>query len=124
MPINYSTALKNARLDAVTAAAGTTAVLEICSASYASVLATFSLSNPIAPAASGGVLTLTFPKTDSSADATGTAAVARIRTSSGGTTIADGMTVGTTGTNVILASTSITSGQSITLDSAVITHAA
>lgn len=123
MAVTYTTAVKNARLDAVTTAIGTTGVLEIGTASMASVLATIALNNPAAAAASGGVLTLSgFPKSDSSADATGIAAAARIRTSSGGTDIITGLTVGTSGSDINLDSTSITAGQTVTINSATITH--
>lgn len=73
---------------------------------------------------SGGVLTFSgFPRSDTSADATGTAAAARIRTSSGGTDIITGLTVGTSGADINLDSVSITSGQTVTISSATITHA-
>lgn len=124
MSVNYTTAVKNARLDAVTAAIGTTGVLEIGTAGMASVLATIALGNPAAAAAAGGVLTLSgFPRSDTSADATGTAAEARIRTSGGGTDIITGLTVGTSATDVVLDSVSITATQTVTINSAVITHA-
>lgn len=123
MAVTYSTTLKNTRLDAVTTAAGTTAVLEICSAAYAAVLATIALGNPIAAAAASGVLTLSgFPRSDTAADASGTAAVARIRTAAGGTDVVTGLSVGTTGTDIVLGSLSITAGQTVTLNSATITH--
>jgi hypothetical protein len=90
------------------------------------VLATINLGNPIAGAATGaGVLTLSgFPRSDTAADGTGTAAAARIRTATGGTDIITGLTVGTSGADIILDSLSITAGQTVTLNSAVITHAA
>jgi hypothetical protein len=125
MAVTYTNAVKCARMDAVTTAAGTTAVLEIGTAAMASVLATISLNNPIAGAAAGaGVLTLSgFPKSDTSADASGTAAAARIRTASGGTDIITGLTVGTSGSDINLDSTNITAGQTVTISSATITHA-
>lgn len=125
MAVTYTNAVKIARMAAIVSQAGATAVLEIGTAAMGTVLATFTLNNPIAGAATGaGVLTLTgFPKTDSAADATGTAAAARIRTASGGTDIITGLTVGTSGTDVILDSVSITAGQSVTINSAVFTHA-
>lgn len=52
-----------------------------------------------------------------------TAAAARIRTSSGGTDIITGFTVGTSGADINLDSVSITSGQTVTISSATITHA-
>jgi hypothetical protein len=126
MPVVYPNAVKIARMNAVTTAAGATAVLEIGTTSMGTVLATIPLGNPIAPAASGaGVLTLAgFPRSDTSADATGTAAAARIRTSSGGTDIITGLTVGLSAADVILDSLSITAGQTVTINSAVFTHAA
>ena len=124
MSVNYTTAVKNARLDAVTTAAGTTAVLEIGTTAMASVLATIALGNPIAAGASGGVLTLSgFPRSDTSADNTGTAAAARIRTATGGTDIITGLTVGLSGSDINLDSLSITAGQTVTISSATITHA-
>lgn len=123
MSVTYTTAVKNARLNAVIAAAGTTAVLEIGTVGMAVVLATIPLANPIAPGATGGVLTLTMPQSDTSADATGTAAAARIRTATGGTDIVTGLTVGLSGTDVILDSISITSGQTVIINSAAIAHA-
>lgn len=124
MAVTYTTAVKNARLDAVTTAIGTTGVLEIGTTAMASILATIALGNPAAAAASGGVLTLSgFPRSDTSADNTGTAAAARIRTASGGTDIVAGLTVGLSGSDINLDSLSITTGQTVTLNSATITHA-
>ena len=124
MAVTYTTAVKNARLDAVTTAIGTTGVLEIGTTAMASILATIALGNPAAAAASGGVLTLSgFPRSDTSADNTGTAAAARIRTASGGTDIVTGLTVGLSGSDINLDSLSITTGQTVTLSSATITHA-
>jgi hypothetical protein len=122
MAINYSTTVKTARLNAVVTAIGTTGVLEILSGTSV-VLATIALGNP-AGTVSGAVLTLTTPVSDAAADATGTAAAARIRTSSGGTDVITGLTVGTTGTDVVLDSVSITAGQTVTINTAQITHAA
>lgn len=123
MAVTYSTTLKNTRLNDVTAAIGTTGVLEIGTAGMASILATIPLANPAAPAASGGVLTFTTAgMSDTAADNTGVAAAARIRTATGGTDVVTGLTVGTGGTDVVLNSTSITAGQTVTISSATITH--
>jgi hypothetical protein len=123
MSVTYTTAVKNARLDAVVAAIGATGVLEIGTTGMASVLATIAL-NATAGTSSGGVLTLSgFPKSDASADATGIAAAARIRTASGGTDIITGLTVGLSASDIILDSLSITAGQTVTINSAAITHA-
>lgn len=123
MAVTYTTAVKNARMNAVTTAIGTTGVLEIGTTGMASVLATIPLANPAAPGAASGVLTFTMPQSDTSADATGTAAAARIRTATGGTDIVTGLTVGTTGSDINLDTTSINAGQTVTITSATITHA-
>lgn len=126
MAVTYDTTTKNARMTAVRdqidsgASAG---YIEICSASYASVLATITLDDP-SGTISTGVLTFSgFPKSDTSADNSGTAAIARIKDSNGNSRIT-GLTVGTSGTDIVLDSTSITAGQTVTLSSASITHAA
>ena len=128
MAVTYSTAVKNTRLDAVTAAidAGTgspsAGSLQIGTAGMASVLAVVDFNSPTAaPAASGGVLTFSMPQSDTEANATGTAAAAII-VDSDGTTVVSGLTVGTSGTDIILDSTSITAGQTVTINSATITH--
>jgi hypothetical protein len=125
MAINYRASLKTTRMNDVKtdidvgAGAG---YIEICSAAYASVLATITLSDPCG-SVTGDVLTLTMPKSDTSADATGTAAVARIKESAG-TVIVNNLTVGTSGTDIILTSLAITAGDTVTLSSATLTHAA
>lgn len=121
MSVVYTTALKNTRLDAVVTAIGASGKLEIGTTGMGTVLATITL-DATAGTTSGGVLTLSgFPKSDSSADATGTAAAARIRTSANADVVT-GLTVGTSGTDIVLDSVSITSGQQVTINSATITH--
>ena len=123
MAVTYTTAVKNARLEAVVSQIGTTGVLEIGTTGMASVLATIALGNPAGTAASGVLTFSGFPRSDTSADATGTAAAARIRTATGGTDVVTGLTVGTSGQDINLDSTSITTGQTVTINSATITHA-
>lgn len=125
MAVTYTTAVKTARMAAVNTAIGTAGVLEIGTSAMASILATIPLANP-AGTVSNGVLTLTMPRSDASADNTGVPAVARIRTASGGTDIITGLTVTMIGGggDVQLDSLSITAGQNVTVDSATLTHAA
>jgi hypothetical protein len=61
------------------------------------------------------------PALAANATATGTASKAEIRTSADAVVVS-GLTVGTSGTNVILNSVSITSGQNVAVTSGVITH--
>ena len=121
MSVVYPDALKNTRLDAVTTAIGATGKLEIGTAAMAAILATIPLANPAAPGAASGVLTFTMPQSDTSADNTGTAAAARIRTGADADVVT-GLTVGTGAENIVLNSTSITSTQTVTISSATITH--
>lgn len=124
MAANYRASLKTTRMNAVLtdidsgAGAG---YIEICTAAYALVIATIALSDP-SGSVTGDVLTLTMPKSDTSADATGTAAIARILESAG-TVIVQGLTVGTSGTDIVLTSLTFTAGDTVTLNSASITHA-
>jgi len=125
MAVTYTTALKAARMTAVLAAidAGSGAgKLEIGTAGMASVLATLTLADPSGSVA-GAVLTLDFDPdiSDTSADASGTAAAARIRDSDNNDVVT-GLTVGTSGTDIILDSVSITAGQTVTLLTGAITH--
>lgn len=126
MAVTYTTAVKNARLDAVTAqidAGAGAGKLEIGTTAMGTVLATITLADPSAASAASGVLTFSgFPRSDTSADATGTAAAARIRDSNN-TDIVTGLTVGTSGSDINLDSVSITAGQTVTITSATITHA-
>lgn len=122
MAVTYTTAVKNARLNAVATEIGNSGKLEIGTSGMSSTLATITLNSPAAGSASSGVLTFSgFPKTVA-ASASGTAAAARIRKSDN-TDVITGLTVGTSSADVILDSTAITSGQNVTINSATITHA-
>lgn len=120
MSVIYSTAVKNARLDIVTTQALTAAVIEIGTAAMGAVLATVPLSNPIAAAAAGGVLTLTMPHSVV-ASAAGTAAAARLRTG-GAVDIITGLTVGVSASDIILDNVTINTGQTVTITAATFTH--
>jgi hypothetical protein len=69
----------------------------------------------------GAVATLQGVPLSVAASATGTAALAELRNNAG-TTIASGLTVGTSGSDINLTSVSITSGQTVTVTSGTITH--
>ncbi len=127
MALAYSTALRNARLDAITTAIGTSGLLRIydgtrpaSGGTATTLLAQLALSATAAPAASGGVLTFNAITQDSSADATGTATWFRIVTS-GGTFVIDG-SVSTSGSDLNLVSTSIVATQPVSVTSATITE--
>lgn len=126
MAVTYSTAVKTARMNAVItqidAGAGP-GTLEIGTTGFGSVLAILPLADPCGTAAAG-VLTFDFDPdiSDNSANATGTAAEARVKDSDG-TVIISGLTVGLSAADIILDSLSITAGQTVTLTTGTITHA-
>jgi len=124
MSVTYRTGLKTTRMtDVITDIdkGSSFGYIEICSSAYASVLATIVLAKPSFTESSGVITMAGAPKSDSSADNTGTAAIARIKDSDGNV-IVSGLSVGTSGTDIVLNSTSITSGQAVTITSGTITH--
>jgi hypothetical protein len=86
------------------------------------VLATLTLKNPPG-SVSGNVFTVdcVSPALAANASATGTASKAEFRNNADAV-IVSGLTVGTSGTDIILNSTSITSGQSVAVTAGTITH--
>ncbi len=124
-----STAVRNARLDAIEAAIGTSAVMKIrtgsapanCgTADSGTVLATLALPSDWMAAASGGVKAKAGTWEDATADNTGTAGHFRIYASDGTTCHMQG-TVGTSGQDLNLDSVSITAGDDIVVTSFSIT---
>ncbi len=123
MSVTYNTTLKNTRLtDVVTAIdTGGAGYLEFGDAGMVHVLSTIHF-NTVCGTVTGGVLTISgTPLTDASAAKTGTAAAAEVF-SGGNALIISGLTVGTSGSDINLSSTSIVAGQSVTITSATITH--
>lgn len=125
MAVIYTTAVKTARMtatrDQIDAGSGP-GVLQIGTTGMASILAEITLDDPSGTVTSGVLSLSGFPKSDTSANNTGTAAAARIRDSSG-TDVITGLTVGLSAADIILDSVSITAGQTVTINSAAITHA-
>lgn len=133
MALSYSTTLRNARLDAITTAAGTSALIRIYSGTPPTNIGTALSGNTLlaeltcsasafAAAASGGVLTLNTVTADSSADATGTAAFFRIYKSDGTTGVLQGSVTATGGGgDLTLATVSIVASATVSLTSNTIT---
>jgi hypothetical protein len=126
MTLGYSTALRNAQLDAITTAIGTSGKVRIydgtrpaTGGTATTLLAELPLTAAAAAAAAAGVLTLNAITTDASADATGTATWFRVLTS-GNTQVIDG-SVGTSGADLNLNSVSLTIGGSVAVSSFTIT---
>lgn len=125
MTARYSTALRNAKLDAITTTVGNAGTLKIYDGTQpatggtaTTLLVTFTLGSPFAPGASSATLSPTLPSA-ATAGASSTATWARLATS-GGTFVAD-YTVGTSGADINLNTTTITSGVSVSITSWTIT---
>ncbi len=120
----YSAATKTARMQAIVTkidGGGAAASLQIGTTSMGTVLCTITLNYNPAGAVSGSVLTLSgFPKSCTAGNS-GTAAAAQVLDSAS-SAIITGLTVGTSGSDINLNSTSVTSGQTVTINSMTFTH--
>jgi hypothetical protein len=128
MTVGFVTGVRNARADAITTFAGNSGKLRIYSGTRpatggtaTTLLAELTCNATFAPSASGGVLTLIAITQDSSADATGTATWARLFKSDGTTIVLD-CSVGTSGADINLNTTSIVAGAAVSVTSAVLTE--
>ena len=128
MALAYSTAIRNARQDAITTAAGASALLRIydgtrpaSGGTATTLLAELTCNATFAPGSSTGVLTLNSITQDSSANASGTATWFRIVKSDGTTFVMDG-NVGTSGSDLNLTTTTIVITQPVSVTSFVITE--
>lgn len=125
MALQYSTAVRNAQLDAVETTIGTSAVLKIrtgaapancAAADSGTVLATLTLPSDWMAAASSGSKAKSGTWEDTSADATGTAAHFRLYASDGTTCHAQGTVTATGGGgDMTVDNTSFASGQAFTV---------
>ena len=123
MAVQFSVAVRNARLDAIETTAGATAILKIrtgaqpascATADSGTVLATLTLPADYLAAASGGTKAKLGTWEDTSADDTGTAAHWRLYANDGTTCHAQG-TVGVGSGDLQVDSASFTAGQSFTV---------
>lgn len=131
MAIQLSTAVRNARLDAIETTVGVSAVLKIrtgaapanCgTADSGTVLATVNCPSDWMAAASGGSKALSGTWQDASADATGTAAHFRLYASDGTTCHMQGTVTATGGGgDMTVDNTSFASGQTFTVTSFTLT---
>lgn len=131
MTLQYSVAVRNARLDVVESTIGTGPLLRIrtgavpanCAAARTgTVLVTATLPSDWLGAASGGVKSLSGTWQDLSADATGTAAHFEVMDSSGTTCHMQGTVTATGGGgDMTLDNTSIAAGQAVNITSFSIT---
>jgi hypothetical protein len=120
MSVNYSTTVATARLEAVRTAlnAGGTGQLVLMTAASAT-LVTIPLDTSVG-APVGKVLTVISAAKQGSAVAAGTAALGKL-TNQAGTTVADGLTVGTGSADVVLNDVALQNGSQVTINSGTIT---
>jgi hypothetical protein len=121
--INYAAGLKTTRMQSVVTAidaGGGAGAVEIYSAAYAALLVSIPLAFPSATVA-GAVLSFSGLPKSALAIANGIAAIAKLVTSAGAV-VADGLTVGTVGTDIIIDNTNIAAGQTVNLNTGSITH--
>lgn len=121
MPITLNTALRSARATAIVTEAGASAQIKFYTAAYAVLLGTLTCATVLGTV-SNGVLTFNAIASDTSADASGTFALARIFKSDGVTMVMEGLTVGTVGTNIITNAAAATAGAIIAMSSGAITE--
>lgn len=120
MAVTLSTTLRNARSTAIVTDAGASAKLTVYTSAYGSVLYTAICSATLGTV-SAGVLTFNAVG-NATATGAGTAAIARLFKSDGTTMVIEGLTVGTSGTNIIITNTSIAVNDVIVTSSATITE--
>ena len=126
MSVTYNTTLKNTRMTSVVTAidnggAGSLEMGDSSGFSGAHLLSVITFAATCGTV-SGGVLTFSStPLVDSSANNTGTATQAEVLDGVGHVVIS-GLTVSTSAADINLSSTSIVSGQSVTITAASITH--
>lgn len=134
MSVVYSTTLKNNRMQLVadliagkvaaastgTASAGSLVIGTSALSGATGVLVTYTLGTTPGTVASG-VLTVSGTPLSAVATGTGTAAKGELRDNAGNV-ICSGLTVGTSGTDIIINATAVSTGQTVTLTSGTITH--
>jgi hypothetical protein len=131
MAVQLSTTVRNARLNSIETTIGTSAVVKIftgsppancAAADSGTTLATLSLPSDYFNAASSGSMTKLGTWTVASAANTGTAGYFRMYDSAAATCHVQG-TVGTSGADMIVNTTSVVSGQSFTINTFTLTDA-
>jgi len=115
-----NTTLRNARATAIVTESGATAKLSVYTAAYATLLYTSTCAATLGTV-SGGVLTFNAVG-DATAVGAGTAAIARLYKSDGTTMVIEDLTVGTSGTNIVVTSTTIAISDVVTTSAGTITE--
>ncbi len=132
MALQFSTSVRNARLDSIESTIGTSAILKIrtgsvpamcATADSGTVVSTLNLPSDWMAAASGGTKSMTGTWSDASADDTGTAGHFRLYASDGTTCHAQGTVTATGGGgDMTVDNTSFASGQAFSITTFTLTE--
>jgi hypothetical protein len=123
MSIVYENSLKDTRMTDVKNAIdaqSSPGYLEFCTSGYGTVLVTIPFQKPSFSEASQAITALGVPLLSVATNA-GTLAIARIKDGDGNVVISD-LSVGTSGTDIVLNSTAIFAGQDLTMFEMTFTH--
>jgi hypothetical protein len=124
VPVNYDPALKDTRMNAVLSAIDSNAspgTMELGSAGFTTIIAVIPLSKP-SFSESAAVLTMLGAPKSAAAIGSGTAVLARIK-DGGGVVHINNLSVGVSGADINLSNTTITVGQTVTINGGTITAA-
>lgn len=120
MAITLNATLRTARAQAIVTEAGATAKLTVYTAAYGAVLYTSTCAATLGTVTTG---VLTFSAVGSAtATGAGTAAIARLFKTDGTTMVIEGLTVGTSGTNIVITNAVIAINDVVTTSAATITE--
>ncbi len=124
MAVTYSTAAKTARMTAIGDLVGNAGKIKGYLANGSTLVATWALPSPCYSSSANGVLTFDIdPDIDATLSTTGTITLATITTSAD-VVVVSGLTVGTSGTDIIMSDNVVAStGDTVTLQTATLTHA-
>jgi hypothetical protein len=120
MAITLNTTLRNARATAIVTESGANAKLSVYTSGYGALLYTSTCAATLGTV-SGGVLTLNAVG-NATASGSGTAAIARLFKSDGTTMVIEGLTVGTSGTHIVVTNTTIAVSEIVTTSAGTITE--
>jgi len=119
----FSTLTKNARANAIDTELGVGGKLEIYTTAYGTLLATWTWTGNVFAYAAGGIMNMNAPSVNPVTPAVnGVAVIAKLVTSADVAVVSD-LTVGTSGTDVIVTNTAFATTAPETLNSVTVTEA-
>jgi len=124
MAYTFDDVLRTARADAITTRLGSGSKLQVYTTGFGTKLAEWEWTAAAFPGATTGAMAMNTPATNPITPlANGVAAIARHTLSNGTTVVINDLTVGTSGTDVVLSNTTLSTTIPVSLDSYSITEA-